>query len=125
VKVTYVPFEGSAPLSSAVRVGDFIYTSGTVGVDRTNNTIPEGIEGQTRACFENLRQVLDAAGTSFGNVVKANVYLTNMNDFSAMNEVYGEFFPTNPPARTTVGIEALANPNLIVEIELVALAEES
>jgi len=121
VKVEYVPFTGTAPLSSAVKVGDFVYTSGTVGVDRANSTIPEGIEGQTRACFENLREVLEAAGTSFENVVKANVYLTNMDDFAAMNAVYAEVFPENPPARTTVGIEALANPKLIVEIELVAL----
>lgn len=113
----------TAPLSPGIRLGNLLFTSGNVGVDHSTGSIPEGIEAQTRACFENLRQILEAAGTSFANVVKANVYLTDMADFGRMNEVYREYFPTAHPARTTVCIKALANPRLIVEIELVALVE--
>lgn len=115
----------TAPLSAAVKMGNLMYTAGQVGVDREKGEIPSDIKEQTRLCFENLADILKEAGTDFDNVLKANVYLTNISeDFEAMNEVYREYFPADFPARTAVGIEALANDKLKVEIELVVLVPE-
>ncbi len=111
-----------APLAPAVKAGGFVYTSGNVGVNRQEGTVPEGVQAQTRQTLENLKEVLGAAGSSLDRVVKANIYLTDMADFQAMNEVYREYFPVDPPARTTVGISGLASDKLVVEIELIALA---
>jgi len=111
----------SLPLSPGIKVGNLLFTSGQVGVDREKGITPEDIRDQTRACFRNLRQILNAAGVDYEDVVKVNVYLTDMSEFSAMNEAYREHFPEEPPARTTVGIKALARPEFRVEIEMVAL----
>ena len=111
------------PLSPGVKVGNLLFTSGNVGVDRSTGEIPEGVAQQTRQTLENLRKVLDAAGVGFDDVIKSTVYLTDMeNDFAEMNEVYREYFPTDPPARSALGIKALANDKLKVEIELIVLA---
>ncbi len=114
-----------APLSAATKMGNLMYTAGQVGVDREKGEIPSGVKEQTRLCFENLKAILEEAGTDFDNVLKANVYLTDISkDFEAMNEVYRQYFPGDFPARTAVGVEALANEDLKVEIELVVFVPE-
>jgi len=84
--------------------------------------IPGDVGEQTRLCFENLRKVLDEAGARFEDVVKVNVYLTDVvKDFDTMNKVYKDYFPSDYPARTAVGIPSLVNPDLKVEVEMIVL----
>ena len=109
------------PFSSAiVASGNFVFTSGHVGFDPETGIAPAGIEAQTVQSMENLKAVLESAGTSLENVVKVNVYLADVNDFQAMNEVYRRYFPEDRPARSTVGAP-LVRPDLLIEIEMVAL----
>lgn len=106
-------------LSSAIRVGDIVYASGQLGMSRQN---PDStIQGQTRLALENTKRVLESAGASIANTVKCTVFLTRASDFQGMNQVYREFFPQNPPARSTVVVAALVVPNAIVEIECMAV----
>jgi 2-iminobutanoate/2-iminopropanoate deaminase len=110
------------PYSQAVKVGDFIYTAGQGGMDpKTSEIVPGGIEAETRQVLTNLKNILEATGSSMDQVVKTTVYLRDMQDFSAMNSVYATFFPTNPPARTTVQAAALPR-GIAVEIDAVAIA---
>ena len=108
------------PLSHAVVAGDLVFTSGWVGYELDTSEVPEGIQAQTEQTLENLKAVLEAAGTTLDRVVKVTVYLKNVGDFRAMNQVYRRYFPKDPPARTTIGAGALADPALLVEIEMVA-----
>jgi 2-iminobutanoate/2-iminopropanoate deaminase len=109
---------GSGILSPAVRAGNMVYASGQLGMSRQN---PDStIEGQTRLTLENTRRVLEAAGTTMDNVVKCTVFLTRASDFQGMNRVYREFFPKDPPARSTVVVAALVVPAALVEIECIA-----
>ena len=107
------------PYSHAVVAGEFIFTAGQAGVDPQSGRLLEGIEAQTRQALQNIAAILSAAGGSLANVVKTTVFLANMADFPAMNKVYAEFFPTDPPARTTVVAAALPL-GALVEIEAVA-----
>jgi 2-iminobutanoate/2-iminopropanoate deaminase len=121
VNLQDTPRTADLPYSSAVVAsGEFVFVSGHVGFDPETGTPPAGIEAQTEQALENLKAVLEAAGTSMENVVKVNVYLADVNHFEAMNEVYRRYFPANRPARATVGAQ-LVRPDLLVEIELVAL----
>lgn len=114
------------PLSAAVRGDGVIWASGQVPVDpETRQVVAGGIEAQTRQTLENLKRTLALAGAGLGDVVKVNIFLTDMTSFAAMNGVYREYFPSEPPARTTVGTTGLANPAMQVEIEAIALAPES
>ncbi len=114
------------PLSAAVRGHGLIWASGQVPVDpTTRQVVAGGIEEQTRQTLENLKRTLALAGADLGDVLKVNIFLTDMTSFAAMNGVYREYFPGEPPARTTVGTTGLANPAMLVEIEAVALAPES
>lgn len=108
------------PYSHAVRVGNFVHTSGQLGLDPQSNELCEGIEAQTRQALQNQAHVLEAAGTSLANVVKTIVFLQDICDFTAMNTVYAEFFPKDPPARSTVAVAALPKGGR-VEIECVAV----
>lgn len=109
------------PYSQAIRAGDFIFCAGQTPIDpATGNLVEGGIEEQTRRVLQNLAAVLAAAGTSFDRVVKTTVFLLDMNDFARMNAVYAEFFPTNPPARSTIQVARLPK-DARVEIELIAL----
>jgi len=109
------------PYSQAVRAGDFIFASGQVAIDpSTGKLIEGGVAEQTRQALKNLSAVLEAAGSSLAQVVKTTVFLTDMDDFAAMNSVYSEFFPTDPPARSTVEVARLPL-GALVEIEAVAL----
>lgn len=108
------------PYSMAIEAGDYVYLSGQTPMDpATGKLVQADIGAETKQCLENLKNVLDAAGLTFANVVKANVFLTNMGDFGAMNAVYATYFPAPFPARSTVAVAALPL-GARVEIELVA-----
>jgi 2-iminobutanoate/2-iminopropanoate deaminase len=108
------------PYSQAIRIGNFVFSAGQLGLDpATGNIVAGGIEAETRRSLQNLSAVLQAAGTSMANVVKTTVFLKDMNDFQKMNTVYGEFFSSNPPARSTVQVARLPKDGS-VEIEVVA-----
>ena len=111
------------PYAQGVRVGNLIFTAGQGGLDPiTGQVVPGGIKEQTERTIQNLKAVLEAGGSSLGQVVKATVFLKDMNDFAAMNAVYASFFESDSdtlPARTTVEVARLPR-NLLVEIEVVA-----
>ena len=110
------------PFSQAIEVGGFIYFSGQVGQDpTTGKLVAGGIAAETERVFRNLSAVLKAAGRSFDDVVRAGVYLTNMNDFVAMNGIYAKHFSQPFPARTTIAAAALPL-GACVEIDLVVKA---
>lgn len=109
------------PYSQAITVGGMVYTSGQVGLDPgSGELVPGGVQEQTRQVMENLRAVLEAAGSGLEHVVKTSCFLTDLAEFSAFNAAYGEFFPTDPPARSTFGVAALPR-GAQVEVEAVAI----
>jgi 2-iminobutanoate/2-iminopropanoate deaminase len=109
------------PYSQAVRTGNLLFTAGQVALDPATRKLVEGdIQVQTEQVMRNLQAVLTAAGTSFAHVVKATVFLADMADFAAMNEVYGRFMMPNPPARSAFQVAALPL-GAKVEIEMVAI----
>ena len=109
------------PYSQAILTDELIFTAGQVGLDPATMEIVEGgIEGQTRQVLTNLKHVLECADSGLEYIVKTTVFLQNMDDFAAMNGVYAEFFPENPPARSTVAVAALPK-GALVEIECVAM----
>ena len=116
------------PYSQAVRLGDLVYTSGQVALDpATGNFLGGDVTAQTERVCENLRAVLNEAGLNLTHVVKTTVFLKDMADFAAMNEVYARYFaPTDvvPPARSTVQVAALPK-DAAVEIECIAMAGSS
>jgi 2-iminobutanoate/2-iminopropanoate deaminase len=114
---------GSNPiLSPGIRVGDLIWTAGHVGRNPETGVTPDDIRGQTRETLKNLQRVLEAGGSSLGSVVKVNIYLDDIADRPAVNEVYQEFFPTDPPGRACIG-GATFGPGVLIEIEAVAVVE--
>ena len=109
------------PYSQAVSVGDFVFTSGQISIDpQTGVFVEGGVAEQTEQVLRNLAEVLRAAGTGLGAVVKTTVFLADMNDFAAMNEVYGRHFPDEPPARSTVEAARLPR-DARVEIDAIAV----
>lgn len=109
------------PYSQAVRANGFVFLSGQIALDPKTQQVVEGdVATQTERVLENLKGVVEAAGASLQSVVKTTVFLTDMNDFAAMNEVYGRYFAKNPPARSTVEVSKLPR-NVRVEIDLIAL----
>jgi len=110
------------PYSQAIRTGNFIFSAGQLGLDpSTMELVAGGVEAQTRQVLTNLKHVLEAAGSSLSRAVKTTVFLTDMANFAAMNAVYAEYFPENPPARSTVAVAGLPKGGL-VEIEVIVLA---
>ncbi|OAB36815.1 reactive intermediate/imine deaminase [Paenibacillus macquariensis subsp. defensor] len=108
------------PYSQAIEAGGFIFTSGQLGLNPENGQFGEGIEGQTRQSLTNLQAILEAAGVGMDQVVKTTVFLKDMNDFVAMNEVYSSFFSQPFPARSAVEVARLPK-DALVEIEAVVL----
>ena len=108
------------PYSPGIAAGDYIFVAGQIPIDASGNIVPGDITAQTRQVLTNLQAVLQAAGSSLGNVLKTTVFLADMNEFAAMNAVYAEFFKTNPPARSTVQVAALPK-GAVVEIEAIAV----
>jgi 2-iminobutanoate/2-iminopropanoate deaminase len=109
------------PYSQAVRANGFVFLSGQIPLDPKTQQIVEGdVTVQTERVMENLKGVVEAAGSSLHHVVKTTVFLADMNDFAAMNEVYARYFTANAPARSTVEVARLPK-NVRVEIDLIAL----
>jgi 2-iminobutanoate/2-iminopropanoate deaminase len=110
------------PYEQALKLDGWVFTSGQIPLDaKTGAMVEGGIGAQTRQVLENLRGVLETAGTSMGRVVKATVYMTNLADFQKMNEVYAEYFPQDKPVRSTVGVASLPR-GAWVEIDVIAQA---
>ena len=107
------------PYSQGIRVGDLIITSGQLGIDPATGAFPQGISAQTRQSLTNCKAVLEAAGASMTHVIKTTVFLRDMNDFAAMNEVYAAFFEGAYPARSAVQVARLPK-DADVEIECIA-----
>lgn len=110
------------PLSPAVRAGDFVYISGQVPTDASGVVVPGGIEAQTRQVMDNVKAALALAGCTLDQVVKTFVILSDARDFGAFNKVYATYFPSEPPARTTV--EARLMIDIRIEIEAIAYAPQ-
>jgi 2-iminobutanoate/2-iminopropanoate deaminase len=107
------------PYSPAIRWGRLVFCSGQLGVDPASGTLAQGIEAQTRQALANVSDLLEAAGSAMGQVLKTTVFLTDLADFTAMNAVYADCFGENRPARSTVQVAALPLGGC-VEIEVVA-----
>jgi 2-iminobutanoate/2-iminopropanoate deaminase len=116
--------EAIGPYSPGVRAGHFVYTAGQAGMDpATGNLVEGGIEAETRQALNNIKAILEAGGTTMDRVVKTTVFLRDMGDFTRMNAVYAGFFPSDPPARTTVQAARLPR-DCAVEIDAIALLPE-
>jgi 2-iminobutanoate/2-iminopropanoate deaminase len=109
----------AGPYSQAIRAGPFVFVAGQGPADPKSGKIAEDIETQTRQTLQNVKAILEAAGSSTADVVKVSVFLKNASDFSKMNEVYKTFFPQNPPTRTTVEVKFVA-PTMLIEIDAIA-----
>jgi 2-iminobutanoate/2-iminopropanoate deaminase len=109
------------PYSQGIKAGNYIFTSGQLPLNQ-NGELVSDIEGATRQALDNIKTILESAGSSLDKVVKTVVFLRDMNDFAAMNAVYASFFPNNPPARSAVQAARLPK-DAILEIEAIALAE--
>jgi 2-iminobutanoate/2-iminopropanoate deaminase len=111
------------PYSVAIRTGNLVYTSGQIGMDPASQTlVPGGVEAETRQALTNLQHVLADAGSSLEYALKTVVFLRDMADFPLMNAVYAEFFPKDPPARSTIGVAGLPK-GAAVEIEITAITK--
>jgi 2-iminobutanoate/2-iminopropanoate deaminase len=109
------------PISPAVRVGDLVFCSGQIGTDpETGQLAGAGVREQTEQVLENMKAILQHAGSSMEKVDKCTVFITDRNDYNSMNEIYRKYFPKDPPARSCVVVAALARPELVVEIECIA-----
>ncbi len=110
------------PYSQAVSAAGLLFCSGQLGLDPESMELAEGLEAQVGRAMENLSAVLRAGGTSTSRVIKTTIFLADMDDFPAMNEIYAGYFPGNPPARSTVAVRTLPK-NALFEIEAIAQIE--
>jgi 2-iminobutanoate/2-iminopropanoate deaminase len=109
------------PYSQAIKANGFIFTSGQIAIDPSTQQVVAGDVGvQTERVLRNLSEILEAAGSGLGKVVRCTVFLRNMNDFAAMNQVYAKYFSSAPPARSTVEVARLPK-DVLVEIDVIAL----
>jgi 2-iminobutanoate/2-iminopropanoate deaminase len=119
IKTNNAP-EAIGPYSQGIRIGQFIYTSGQIPIDpKTNTIIGGGIKNQTKQVLDNLKAVLAASGASMQDVVKTTVYLSNLLDFTAMNDIYATYFSEPYPTRSTVQVARLPK-DVTIEIDVVA-----
>lgn len=109
--------------SQATKVGNLLFIAGQAGVDFTTGNVSEDFEAQARQAFENLKTVLTAAGSSMRQVAKTTVWLCDAANFDTLNKLYAEYFPVNPPARSTPGVK-LPRENLQISIEAIAVVTE-
>ena len=110
------------PYSQGIRTNGFVFLSGQIPLDPFTQQLVEGdIQVQTDRVLQNIQGILESSGTSLAEVVKTTVFLKNMSEFAAMNEVYGRYFTSNPPARSTVEVARLPK-DVLIEIEVIALA---
>ncbi len=119
VKTTDAP-QAIGPYSQAIDAGGFVFVSGQIPVDpKSGSVLQRDIRAQARLVMENAKSILLAAGCSMLNVVKSTIYLKNIADFAAVNEIYGGYFPSDPPARATVEVSNLPK-DVAIEIDFVA-----
>lgn len=107
------------PYSQAMKVGDFLFTSGQIGLKPDGEFAGDSIEEQTTQVMENLKAILEVKNLKFKDVIKTTIFLANMDDFAKVNEIYAKYFNEHRPARSTVAVQTLPK-NALVEIELVA-----
>jgi 2-iminobutanoate/2-iminopropanoate deaminase len=107
------------PYSQAVVVNGILYSSGQIGLKSNGELVGEDIESQTRQVLENLKAILSEAGADLDSVIKTTIFLDSMEDFSVVNEIYGEYFSSNRPARSTVAVDTLPK-SVKVEIDCIA-----
>ena len=109
------------PYSQGIKANGFVFVSGQVAIDpATQQVVGEDIAAQTDRVLRNLSEILEAAGSGLGKVVRCDVFLKSMNDFAAMNQIYGKYFSSAPPARSTVEVSRLPK-DVLVEIDVIAL----
>jgi len=119
IKTTNAP-QAIGPYSQAVAAGGFVFVSGQIPIDpKTGDVVKADIKTQARLIMENAGAILASAGCDMGNVVKSTIYLKNMSDFAAVNEVYGRFFQAEPPARATVEVSGLPK-DVALEMDFIA-----
>ena len=125
-RTVIIPDGGAKPVgpySPGVRAGGFLFLAGSTGTDLETNTLVDGgVGAETKQALANLSKVLEAGGSSMTKVLKTTVFMTNLQEFATMNEVYGGVFATDPPARSTIQVAALPG-GASVEIEAIALVE--
>ncbi|MGD1024064.1 MAG: RidA family protein [Candidatus Sulfotelmatobacter sp.] len=109
------------PYSQAIKANGFVFASGQIAIDPATQQVVTGdVAAQTDRVLRNLSEILEAAGSGLGKVVRATVFLKNMDDFAAMNQIYGKYFSTAPPARSTVEVARLPK-DVLVEIDVIAI----
>lgn len=108
------------PYSQGIIVGDFVYTSGQIPINPATGELENDIKVATKQSMENVKAILEAAGTSLENVVKTSIFLKDLNDFSIVNEIYATYFKENPPARSCVQVAKLPK-DAVIEIEAIAI----
>jgi 2-iminobutanoate/2-iminopropanoate deaminase len=109
------------PYSQAIKAGGFVFTSGQIAIDPATQQVVAGdVAAQTERVLRNVSEILEAAGSGLGKVVRSTVFLKSMDDFAAMNQVYGKYFGSAPPARSTVEVARLPR-EVLVEIDVIAL----
>ncbi len=114
------------PYSPAIRWDRLLFISGQTGSDPVTREFPADIKAQTRIALENVKALADAGGASMDSALKMTIHMTDMmNEFGAMNEVFREFFPKDPPSRTTVGVAHLARAGLKIEIDMIAVVKDA
>ncbi|MDU4888989.1 MAG: RidA family protein [Clostridium sp.] len=110
------------PYSQGVKVGNLLYTSGQLPINEAGELVTDDIKRATTVCLDNVKAILEEAGTTMDKVVKTLVFIKDMNDFAAMNEVYATYFTSNPPARSCVQPAKLPK-DALIEIEVIAIVE--
>ena len=114
------------PYSPAIRWDRLLFISGQTGSDPVTRAFPEDIKAQTRIALENVKILAEAGGASLETALKMTIHMTDMmNEFAAMNDVFREFFPKDPPSRTTVGVAHLARAGLKIEIDMIAVIKDA
>lgn len=116
------PAPGDTPIADAVTLGSLVITAGQLGQNYETGEVPADMGEQTRLALQNLRTALEAAGSSLAQILRVNIYVTDISQMAALNAVYREYFSfeKGPPARTTVEVKGLAIPGLMIELEAMA-----